>query len=111
MNKTKWLTLAGSTIAVASSTALYINMFLFCIESEGTFVWANPWTNVFVFGANVDSILNDIGVALVCGVMKRMSLEGVSSKGASEWLSSKRRTMAAVVPAEPNSSSKALGGE
>jgi hypothetical protein len=59
IQRTKYMTLAGASLAVFSSTALYANM-LAWVFVKGSFV-TNPWLNFTVFGANLDSILNDIG--------------------------------------------------
>jgi hypothetical protein len=54
--KTKWLTLAGSSLAVFSSTAIYINGGLYVVlGGYGKPFWANPYLNVFVFGINLHS--------------------------------------------------------
>jgi hypothetical protein len=68
MQKTKWHTLIGSTLAVVSTTVVYINcILLFTIQ--GPF-WEVPWLNVFVFGISMDSILNDIGMGIASGMLK-----------------------------------------
>jgi hypothetical protein len=64
--------LVGSTVAVLSSTALYING-IFCFTVGGQW-WISPWTNVLVFGINADAILNDVSLLIACGVLKRVSL-------------------------------------
>jgi hypothetical protein len=71
MMKTKWLTLSGASLAVLSSTALYINVFL-ALMLGGTW-YSSPYSNFFVFGMNLDSMLNDLGMLLVCGVLKTAS--------------------------------------
>lgn len=73
IQKTKYLTLAGAALSVSSSTVLYINIVLFMIF-PGTF-YRNPWLNIYVFGANADSITNDVGMILVCGILKKLSFE------------------------------------
>ena len=65
MQKTKWMTLMGSTLAVVSS-------FLFLGERGNQF-HVSPYLNYLVFGVNLDSVLNDIGMFLVCGVLKKFS--------------------------------------
>jgi hypothetical protein len=75
--KTKWLTLSGACLAVLSSTALYINMLL-AVMLRG--IWmSNPYLNAGVFGMNLDSALNDIGMLLACGVIKKITCESVQS--------------------------------
>jgi hypothetical protein len=74
MMKTKWLTLSGASLAVLSSTVLYINVMLWImLGKKGNPFHANPYLNVFVFGMNLDSVLNDLGMLLVCGVLKTAS--------------------------------------
>ena len=76
MQQTKWLTLIGSTLAVSSSTVLYIQMGLSFIV--GNQFMSNPWLNVLVFGINADSILNDVGMLCVCGVLQTTSPRSIS---------------------------------
>jgi hypothetical protein len=77
MNKTKWVTLIGSTLSVVSSSLLYINFILFSVLGEGSQFWNSHWLNVFVFGAAMDSICNDVGLLLVCGALKSASFEAI----------------------------------
>jgi hypothetical protein len=71
--KTKWMALLGASLAVVSLTALYINMGMFFIlGSTGTLFWAKPYLNIMVFGINLGSVLNDISMLLVCGVLKKV---------------------------------------
>jgi len=63
LRRTKYMTLAGSTLVVGSSTLLYINALLNL--ALGGVWWENPWLNVVVFGMNMDSILNGIGMLVV----------------------------------------------
>ena len=73
-----WMSLLGSLLAVLSSTVLYGNMFYFFLnETPGHTAVANPFLNIFVFGINMDSMCNDIGVLLVCGVLKNVSFRNV----------------------------------
>jgi hypothetical protein len=76
LQKTKWLTLIGSTLAVSSSTVLYVHMGLSLIV--GNQFASNPWLNVLVFGINADSILNDIGMLCVCGAIQISFLAPIS---------------------------------
>jgi len=74
MLQSKWLTLVGSTLIVASSTVLYVRMILqFTWGGHDGELWRNRWLNVFVFGVNVNSTLNTIGMIFVCGVLKKLS--------------------------------------
>jgi hypothetical protein len=72
--KTKWMTLSGASLAVLSSTALYINVILVAMLGEYGNPWySNPYLHTSVFGVNLDSVLNDLGMLLVCGVLKTAS--------------------------------------
>jgi hypothetical protein len=71
--KTKWMTLLGAILAVVSSTALYINIgMFFALGSSGKLFRTSPYLHILVFGINLDSVLNDIGMLLVCGVLKKV---------------------------------------
>jgi hypothetical protein len=76
MQKSKWMTLSGGGLAVLSSTALYTSAIL-CIVLGRLYVkspfWINPCLNFMVFGVNLDSVLNDLGMLLASGVLKTMS--------------------------------------
>jgi hypothetical protein len=81
LEKTKWLTLVGASLAVLSSTALYINFGLFILLGRpGKPFYANPYLNVSVLGFNLDSVLNDIGMLLACGVIKKIMCEAVTAR-------------------------------
>jgi hypothetical protein len=72
MQKTKWMTLTGSTLAVVSSSLLYVNAILYAFLGEmGNQFHVSPYLNHFVFGINLDSVLNNVGMLLVCGVLKK----------------------------------------
>ena len=78
LEKTKWLTLLGASLSVISSTALYINFGLFVVLGDyGKPFYANPYLHPLVFGINLDSILNDIGMLLACGVVKKITCKSV----------------------------------
>ena len=81
LEKTKWLTLLGSSLAVISSTALYINVGLFVVlgDYEKPF-YANPYLNVMVFGFNLDSVLNDVGMLLACGAIKKITYKKITTQ-------------------------------
>ena len=80
LEKTKWLKLLGASLAVISSTASYINFGLFVVLGDwGKPFYTNPYLNVMVFGVNLDSVLNDIGMLLACGVVKKITCESVQS--------------------------------
>jgi hypothetical protein len=61
----KWLALLGASPAVLSSAALYINCGLWVVLGGlGKPFRANPYLNPFVFGFNLNSVLNDVGMIL-----------------------------------------------
>jgi hypothetical protein len=81
MQQTKFMTLVGSSVATLSSTVLYINVILMLVIS-GKFS-ENALLNPLVFMANVDCILNCIGMLLVSGVPKAVLRNlGSSRRGA-----------------------------
>jgi hypothetical protein len=81
LQKTKWMTLSGTCLAVFSSSALYINVLLiFLLGGYGTPFYTNPYLNVLVFGLNLDSVLNDVGMFLVCGVLKTASCAALGQR-------------------------------
>ena len=81
LEKTKWLTLLGASLAVISSTAFYINFGLFVVLGDfGKPFYANPYLHVLVFGINLDSVLNDIGMLLACGVVKKITYETLTTR-------------------------------
>jgi hypothetical protein len=83
MRQTVWMSLLGTTLAVVSSTALYgsalytgLNacLTLYVVGEEGHHyrAVANPYLNPFVFGINLNSVCNGLGVLLVCGILKKV---------------------------------------
>ncbi len=66
----------GSAITVSCSTYVFINAML-CFIVQGVF-WRSSWLNVFIFGINMNSIFNNIGMFFVCGMAKH-SIHGTSS--------------------------------
>ena len=75
LQKTMYMTLFGSSLAVFSSTALYVNVIVNAVQPD--FI-ESAWSHSFVFGINLDSILNDVGMFFVCGVLKNAKWEHVS---------------------------------
>ena len=76
MQQTKWMTLTGATLAVVSSSILYLNIiFLFASGDQfsGSIYWTNPWLNPFVFGIAADSVFNDIGMTCVSGMVREVA--------------------------------------
>ena len=53
IERTKWTVLAGTALAVGSSSLLYINLILAVVMPD-TF-WHNPWLHPLVFMLNLDS--------------------------------------------------------
>ena len=76
LERTKRWNFAGVLVTVGSSTVLYVNMLAYFIlafvrqQSLNRSVWGNPFT----FGLAVDSILNTLGMILLCGMFKDVSL-------------------------------------
>ena len=66
LQKTMYMTLFGSSLAVFSSTALYINMIVNAVQPKSL---GSPWSHSLMFGMNLDSILNDVGMLFVCGAL------------------------------------------
>jgi hypothetical protein len=69
MARAKWETFVGVALAVASSSVLYINLIVWgAMPRTGPF-GLNPWLNPWTFMANLDSVLNDISMLLVSGLL------------------------------------------
>jgi hypothetical protein len=80
MQQTMRMTLFGSTLTVTSSTVLYVDMVL-QFTVQGRF-HSSPWLNTLVFGINLDSILNDVGMMIVSGALNPNASDGsMSSSG------------------------------
>lgn len=78
MQQTKCMTLAGSTIMIASSMVLNVMCILFfTLGDHGNPFYASPWLNAFVFWINADSVFNSVGMVFLCGVLKRVPLEAL----------------------------------
>ena len=76
LEKTKWLTLLGAGLAILSSTAMYINAALYVILGGfGKPFYTNPYLHPLVVGFNLDSVLNDLGMLLACGLIKKITCE------------------------------------
>ena len=61
-------------LAVTSSTALYVNGVLFMLLGEyGNPYYANPYLNIWVFGINANSMVNDVGMLLLSEMLKTVS--------------------------------------
>jgi hypothetical protein len=68
MRRAKQRVLIGCFIAVASSTLLYLNLLCFfgTLATKSYFVVESQGLNPQIFGANLDVILNCVGVILAC---------------------------------------------
>jgi hypothetical protein len=73
LRRTMHLVVVGSSIAVFSSSIFYVNAIFFFAFKESCS--KSVWLNTLVFGINADSILNDVGLLLVCGIFKHWSLQ------------------------------------
>jgi hypothetical protein len=71
----------GVTIAVFSSTLLYINMVLFLAFtfSGDYFFYSSRLLNPWCVGLNLDSILNNVGMVLLCGMLKDVGVRSETS--------------------------------
>ena len=103
LRQSMWMSLLGSLLAVLSSTVLYGNAFYFFLnyQTPGHPAVANPFLNIYIFGKNVDSMCNDIGVLLVCGVLKNVSFRNVGSTVGSLLPTTKRTGRHSVVSVAP----------
>jgi hypothetical protein len=76
LERTKRWNFAGVLVAVGSSTVLYVNIItyntltFFHQHSLNRSVYGNPYT----FGVALDSILNTLGMILLCGMFKDVPL-------------------------------------
>ena len=76
MQQTKYMTMFGATLSVLSSTLLYVNFLLWAFAGgrSGSQYDRSPWLHFMVFGVNMDSICNDVGMIFACGVLKKAPL-------------------------------------
>ena len=49
------------------------------LRGPGKSFSANPYLNPYVFGINLDSVLNDVGMLLACGVVNKVTCETVAT--------------------------------
>ena len=102
--KTKWLTLGGTGLAVVSSTAMYVWLILYILlGGHGKPFYASPYLNIYVLAFNVDSVLNDVGMLLACGVLQKVTYKAVAEpfSTASLWKAFSRKRLGkttAIVP-------------
>jgi hypothetical protein len=75
MNTTLW----GCALAVGSSSLLYLNLLLWAAFTDE--IGSSNLLNPGIVGINLDSIMNDIGMLMVCGLLNPVY----------GWLSSKLR--------------------
>jgi hypothetical protein len=76
LERTKRWNFAGVLVTVGSSTILYVNLIAyFALTALRQWSLSNSvWGNPFTFGLAVDSILNTLGMILLCGMFKDVSL-------------------------------------
>ena len=111
LQKTMYMTLFGSSLAVFSSTALFINFIVNIVLPDSL---GSPWSHSFIFGVNIDSILNDVGMLFVCGVLKNAKWEHVANFMAKVFAHSKRTPRHAIKPKKEEAcvfDSKAYGSD
>jgi hypothetical protein len=70
LKKRKNTTLTGIYVIAFSSTFVLVHVGLFLVMPER--LAPNAWSNVFVLTFNLDSILTDFGMRLVCGTQKKV---------------------------------------
>ena len=68
MRAMEYSTMIGASMAVASSTMLYV-MDILCFAMEGIF-WSNPWLNFGLLPACLGAILNNVGVVVLSGMLR-----------------------------------------
>jgi hypothetical protein len=96
LEKTKYTTLAGCSLAVFSSTLFYINIIV-GIVFQGGFV-TDPWLNPIVFGVNVDSICNDVGMFMMSGSLKQLTTTATKWAATTMALKNTNKIKSDVVP-------------
>jgi hypothetical protein len=73
MARVKWATFTGIALAVVSSSVLYLNLVLWALPTD-TFQ-SSPWLNPLTFMVNAASILKDVSMLLVSGLLTSASLQ------------------------------------
>jgi hypothetical protein len=99
LQATKQSTLAGASIAVFSSSLFYINLVLF-VGMQGDFL-TSIWLNPFVCGANFDSILNDLGVALISRPLRQNPTQITPQPEAQDSTGTRTGSLASAAPHGP----------
>jgi hypothetical protein len=74
MRQTIRMTLAGSSLAMLSSTALYANTLAFIVMGPDSMFYSSPFLHVLSFGVNLDSVLNAIAMLLASGIFRDLSI-------------------------------------
>jgi hypothetical protein len=76
LERTKRWNFAGVLVTVGSSTVLYLNLIgYFVLTSLRQYaLHSSVWGNPFTFGLAVNSILNTLGMVLLCGMFKDVSI-------------------------------------
>ena len=110
LEKTKWLTLLGASLTVLSSTAIYINIGLLAVlGGPGKQFYANTYLHPFVFGINLDSVLNDVGLLLACRIIKKITWQAVTKPISTMRL--KRSRAIRMIPIAPVFDSNAYNND
>ena len=96
------MTLTGSTLVVISSIATYINFLFFAVWGDyGKPFWANPYLHPFVFGLNAVAVLNNVGMLLVCGVLKSVSREALKRRFSTAMSQQRPTGISVIEPHKP----------
>ena len=76
LQQTKYMTLAGATLAVLTSSLLYLSILIWIVAnvffSFDNVVNTSTWLNPLTFGVNLDAVLNNVAVVLMCGILKKV---------------------------------------
>jgi hypothetical protein len=67
------MTLGGAMLTVGASSLFYIHLSVATVLWDST-VKSNEWLNPYVHAASLNSIFNDIGMVLACGVLKNVAM-------------------------------------
>ena len=71
LKQARWRNFFGVFIVVVSSTVLYLNLIVFYMsgffDSQHSLKFST-WGNPFSFGMSLDSLLNTLGMVLLCGI-------------------------------------------
>jgi hypothetical protein len=96
MWQTAHMTLVGSTLAIGSSTVLYLNILLLIAWGPGSIFYSSPFLHVLCFGINLDSVLNAVGMLLASGTFRDLSIRAVMKSLRSRLSGPTQKSAAAV---------------